>query len=69
MMIQSVSKSVQSVRVVVKDVAGQTDEAILTFAQNEAKPNGYMGDHRIRRTEDLSGGVTGYDASVVFWTD
>ena len=68
MMIQSVSKCPTSTRVVVKGVQGQTDEAILTFAQNESQPTGYLVDSTIRRTEDMSGDVIGYDASVVFWT-
>ena len=66
MMIQSLSKSPSSTRVVVMDIDRQSDAQILAFIGT--RPTGTF-DHTIRRADDFSGEVTRQSASVVFWTD
>jgi hypothetical protein len=65
MMIQSLSKTPTSTRVVILDVApGTSDRAILSACG----PIAHI-DHTIRRTDDFTGEITRQAASVVFWTD
>lgn len=68
MMIQSVSRTVQSTRVSVLDVPVSASDREILAACGPA-PRGYNGDHSIRRVEDYSGEVTRLAASVVFYTD
>lgn len=67
-MIQSVTKSVTSTRVVVLDVpANATQAEVLAFVN--MRPRGFVGDVTFRMADDFSGEVTGKAANIIFWTD
>lgn len=68
MMIQSVTKTITSTRVVVLGVPVAATQADVLAFVNMA-PRGFVGDVTFRSADDFSGEVAGKSANITFWTD